>query len=336
MAKESMINQAMKIKVRYIFLILFLLYLIWCSLSSDDKRLGKGYVYDPEHRAILYTRPGELKNSDIPPYVLGYNYDRYFIVARQKPKKFYEEIYGKYDYPFSRDMTYFWIIVKADRKVLGPLDETSYWRLADSLGINPEVKRGVSMNLDETSYWRLADSLGINPENQRGLSKNIGFFMPVSDRKLDSNGRRTGYWPYSYGRLNQRAYYKGGLLNGEFYDRYYLSYDSEIFGHYKNGEIDGKWIMNYKQETDVLNNYCPVMVELYDFTVKSKTPNDVIYHCKIKDYYSDGTIIDREKDISNFIRDEDGKRHHSMFIHINELNPEFDSERDTEYDIENE
>ena len=298
MAKESMINQAMKIKVRYIFLILFLLYLIWCSLSSDDKRLGKGYVYDPEHRAILYTRPGELKNSDNPPYVLGYNYDRCFIVARQKPQEFYEEIYGKYDYPFSRDMTYFWIIVKADRKVLGPLDETS--------------------------YWRLADSLGINPENQRGLSKNIGFFMPVSDRKLDSNGRRTGYWPYSYGRLNQRAYYKGGLLNGEFYDRYYLSYDSEIFGHYKNGEIDGKWIMNYKQETDVLNNYCPVMVELYDFTVKSKTQNNIIYHCKIKDYYSDGTIIDREKDISNFIRDEDSKRHHFMII----CNNEFDIEND--------
>lgn len=253
MAKESMINQAMKIKVRYIFLILFLLYLIWCSLSSDDKRLGKGYVYDPEHRAILYTRPGELKNSDIPPYVLGYNYDRCFIVARQKPQEFYEEIYGKYDYPFSRDMTYFWIIVKADRKVLGPLDETS--------------------------YWRLADSLGINPENQRDVSKNIGFFMPVSDSKLDSNGRRTGYWPYSYiGRLDRRAYYKEGLLNGEYYDRYYLFYDSEIFGHYKNGEIDGKWIMNYKQETDVLNNYCPVMVELYDFTVKSKTQNNIIYH----------------------------------------------------------
>ena len=141
----------MKIKVRYIFLILFLLYLIWCSLSSDDKRLGKGYVYYPEHRSIHYTRPGELKNRHIPPYVLGYNYDRYFIVARQKPGKFYEEIYGKYDYPFSRDMTYFWIIVKADRKVLGPLDETSYWRLADSLGINPENKRGVSMNLDDTS-----------------------------------------------------------------------------------------------------------------------------------------------------------------------------------------
>ena len=299
MAKESMINQAMKIKVRYIFLILFLLYLIWCSLSSDDKRLGKGYVYDPEHRAILYTRPGELKNSDIPPYVLGYNYDRCFIVARQKPQEFYEEIYGKYDYPFSRDMTYFWIIVKADRKVLGPLDETS--------------------------YWRLADSLGINPENQRDVSKNIGFFMPVSDSKLDSNGRRTGYWPYSYiGRLDRRAYYKEGLLNGEYYDRYYLFYDSEIFGHYKNGEIDGKWIMNYKQETDVLNNYCPVMVELYDFTVKSKTPNDVIYHCKIKDYYSDGTIIDREKDISNFIRDEDSKRHHFMIICNNEFDIEYD------------
>lgn len=289
----------MKIKVRYIFLILFLLYLIWCSLSSDDKRLGKGYVYYPEHRAILYTRPGELKNSDIPPYVLGYNYDRYFIVARQKPEKFYEEIYGKYDYPFSRDMTYFWIIVKADRKVLGPLDETS--------------------------YWRLADSLGINPENQRGLSKNIGFFMPVSDRKLDSNGRRTGYWPYSYlGRLDRRAYYKEGLLNGEYYDRYYLFYDSEIFGHYKNGEIDGKWIMNYKQETDVLNNYCPVMVELYDFTVKSKTQNNIIYHCKIKDYYSDGTIIDRERDISNFIRDEDSKRHHFMIICNNEFDIEYD------------
>ena len=289
----------MKIKVRYIFLILFLLYLIWCSLSSDDKRLGKGYVYYPEHRAILYTRPGELKNSDIPPYVLGYNYDRYFIVARQKPEKFYEEIYGKYDYPFSRDMTYFWIIVKADRKVLGPLDETS--------------------------YWRLADSLGINPENQRGLSKNIGFFMPVSDSKLDSNGRRTGYWPYSYlGRLDRRAYYKEGLLNGEYYDRYYLFYDSEIFGHYKNGEIDGKWIMNYKQETDVLNNYCPVMVELYDFTVKSKTQNNIIYHCKIKDYYSDGTIIDRERDISNFIRDEDSKRHHFMIICNNEFDIEYD------------
>ena len=145
------------------------------------------------------------------------------------------------------------------------------------------------------------------------------------DCQLDSNGKRTGYWPYSYlGRLDRRAYYKEGLLNGEYYDRYYLFYDSEIFGHYKNGEIDGKWIMNYKQETDVLNNYCPVMVELYDFTVKSKTQNNIIYHCKIKDYYSDGTIIDRERDISNFIRDEDSKRHHFMIICNNEFDIEYD------------
>ena len=66
------------------------------------------------------------------------------------------------------------------------------------------------------------------------------------------------------------------------------------------------------------------MVELYDFTVKSKTQNNIIYHCKIKDYYSDGTIIDRERDISNFIRDEDSKRHHFMIICNNEFDIEYD------------
>ena len=41
-------------------------------------------------------------------------------------------VLGEVNYPLGRDTTYFRIVVKDECKVIGPLDETSYLRLADS------------------------------------------------------------------------------------------------------------------------------------------------------------------------------------------------------------
>ena len=84
--------------------------------DTDSKDLGSGFVYNAEHKHIL----GKI---DIPPNVISYDYDKYFVVVKQKPTEFTDAIYDKtkYVYPLGRDTVYYWLIVKEEQKT------KSYW-----------------------------------------------------------------------------------------------------------------------------------------------------------------------------------------------------------------
>jgi hypothetical protein len=61
-------------------------------------------------------------NVDIPQTILSYDYDKQFIIVKQKPRKYPNA--GNSDrgiYPAGRDAVYYWLIIKADDKVFKEL-----------------------------------------------------------------------------------------------------------------------------------------------------------------------------------------------------------------------
>ena len=105
-----------------LLLCFFLFFSLMCD--SNSKNLGNGFVYSAECKHIL----GKV---DIPPNVLSYDYDKNFIVVKQRPKEFNEAIYDKmeYVYPLGRDTIYYWLIIKHEQKVFGALDYDTFQKL---------------------------------------------------------------------------------------------------------------------------------------------------------------------------------------------------------------
>jgi hypothetical protein len=121
--KMGLLNRTVRIVLPVLFIsILFLFFGQTCD--TDSKNLGCDFIYSSEHKHIT----GKI---DIPPTIISYDYDKHFIIAKQKPKEFDEAIYDKmkYVYPLGRDTVYYWLIVKQEQKVFGPLDYDSFQKL---------------------------------------------------------------------------------------------------------------------------------------------------------------------------------------------------------------
>ena len=65
----------------------------------------------------------EIPNGgEIPANVFSYDYNRQFIIAKQKPLLPPDPLYDKeYLYPLGVDTVYYWIIIKKEHIVLGPM-----------------------------------------------------------------------------------------------------------------------------------------------------------------------------------------------------------------------
>lgn len=103
-----------------------------CSCSDYFKKLGNGYTFVHEgysEKYIFHEHPA--KGGEVPPTVISYDYNKHFIIAKQKPSDYGEATYSgiEYVYPLGRDSVYYWLIVKQEKKVLGPLDYDSFLKL---------------------------------------------------------------------------------------------------------------------------------------------------------------------------------------------------------------
>lgn len=124
--------------VRFISIGLFifcLFFLFTMVCEPNNKNLGGGFVYSDEHKHIV----GKV---DIPPIVMAYDYDNDFIIAKQKPKEYDEIIYDtkEYYYPFGRDTIYYWLIIKNQQKVIGPLSFEDFQHLKIKYKVPAKLK----------------------------------------------------------------------------------------------------------------------------------------------------------------------------------------------------
>jgi hypothetical protein len=124
----------LKFVIGGVWLVCLLLFLSQMC-DTDSIKLGGGFTYNAENKHILG------QNIDIPPTIISYDYDRHFIVAKQKPKKFNEAIYDKmeYIYPLGRDTVYYWLIIKKKKTVFGALDYDSFQKLKKEYNVSDKL-----------------------------------------------------------------------------------------------------------------------------------------------------------------------------------------------------
>jgi hypothetical protein len=121
----------------------FCLILLLLSCTSDViKDLGEGYFLREEGadvKDILCEKPN---GKEIPASVIAYDFDKDFIIAKQKPKLPQDPLYDKkYNYKRGGEEFYYWIINKKKHIVIGPMDKLEFQkerekhRISESLAL---------------------------------------------------------------------------------------------------------------------------------------------------------------------------------------------------------
>ncbi|MBP8754816.1 MAG: DUF3997 domain-containing protein [Chitinophagales bacterium] len=111
-------------KVIFIIAGVILLLSLFSIFSTNAVKLGEGFIYYSDNKMISNSK-GRI--GEIPSNVEDYNYDNNFIIAVQKPLDndpnalLYDFEY-KYEEGFNTN--YYWIIIKKEKKIIGPLTIT--------------------------------------------------------------------------------------------------------------------------------------------------------------------------------------------------------------------
>ena len=109
-------------KIRYvIFLLLFVLVCLFIYWGSQlyTVKFSKDFYYDYESDSIF----GNGSLVDIPPDIIGYMYDKKFVIVKQQPELVYIDYDRNSDYSYKSglDETYYWLISFKEKKVYGPM-----------------------------------------------------------------------------------------------------------------------------------------------------------------------------------------------------------------------
>lgn len=101
--------------------------ILQCCTSDYTENLGGGYFFRNEGGDLKDILSKEPKGGEIPSTVIAFDFDKNFIIAKQRPKLPQDILYKKsYNYELGANTTYFWLIIKKNRLVLGPLKEKEF------------------------------------------------------------------------------------------------------------------------------------------------------------------------------------------------------------------
>ncbi len=113
-------------KYEYWFTLCCFIFFMQSCTSDRVKDIGEGYFYRDEGGDIKDILSENLNGGEIPATVLNFAYDSKFIIAKQKPK-LPQDILYKRDYKYkTHNDEFYWIIIKVNNIVLGPLDKQEY------------------------------------------------------------------------------------------------------------------------------------------------------------------------------------------------------------------
>ncbi len=115
--------------------------ILQCCSSDYTENLGGGYFFRNEGGDLKDILSKELKGGEIPSTVIAFDYDKNFIIAKQRPKLPQDILYEKnYNYELGADTTYFWLIIKKSRLVLGPLKEKEFREVREKHKVPESLK----------------------------------------------------------------------------------------------------------------------------------------------------------------------------------------------------
>lgn len=114
-------------KVLNWYIVLSFVLILQCCTSDYTKNLGGGYFFRNEGGDLQDILCEEPKGGEIPSTVIAYDYDKNFIIALQRPKLPQDILYEKnYNYESGANTTYYWLIIKKNHLVFGPLKENEF------------------------------------------------------------------------------------------------------------------------------------------------------------------------------------------------------------------
>jgi hypothetical protein len=111
--------------------------------SDYSKNLGSGYIYRDEGCEEKEIFCEQANGGKIPKTVLVYDYDKHYIIAKQKPQKDDSNILLDdtiYEYKYGYDTIYYWIILKDFKKVIGPLTEDEFLKAIIKYKVSKTLK----------------------------------------------------------------------------------------------------------------------------------------------------------------------------------------------------
>ena len=113
------------------------------SCGSDwSEKLGDGYVYVEEGREWNFIL-GPILN--IPPNITSYTFDDSYIVATQMPLpsnllNYYHSAFEDFIYPEGKSGPFYWVVIKKEQNIFGPLDEEGLRIIKDRYQIPERLK----------------------------------------------------------------------------------------------------------------------------------------------------------------------------------------------------
>lgn len=120
-------------KIKYhTFFVLCLHCLILTSCSDYSENLGGGYTYAHEgggSNYIFHEYP--KKGGEIPANVISYDYDKKFIIAKQKPMpcQYAYETAKEYTRRTDTISVRYWLIIKQEQKIFSVLGYDGFLKL---------------------------------------------------------------------------------------------------------------------------------------------------------------------------------------------------------------
>ena len=111
---------------------------LYVTSGNRPRYLGDGFYFSSTNefnKHIWYWRLFDKEHEDIgvPPCVLSYRNTHRFILVMHKPRKFDDIIDIHYTYPQGRDSDYFWIVIKKEKIIIGPMSKEKMVACQDSL-----------------------------------------------------------------------------------------------------------------------------------------------------------------------------------------------------------
>ena len=111
-----------------------------CEYCDYTEYFGNGYYYRDEGGDIKEIFGSKAHTPGIPPTVIDFDYNRDFIIAKQKPKLPLDILYDvNYLYKDEVD-TFYWIISVKNYFGLGPLDKQEYEAARKKYGVPNKLK----------------------------------------------------------------------------------------------------------------------------------------------------------------------------------------------------
>ncbi len=126
---QSKSKTQFKMKLSKLFRISLLYFAFFCINCSSDytENLGNGYFFVGEGEPLNKILNKKSDRGVIPENVNDYDFDKNFIIAKQKPELPQSILYEKkYEYKDGPNEYYYWLIIKNEYRVLGPYNISEF------------------------------------------------------------------------------------------------------------------------------------------------------------------------------------------------------------------